>query len=273
MYRFLLRPRWIVFHVVCVLGVVVMVNLGFWQLSRLDQRRAFNELLLTRASAAPDALDTLRARYEDRTDDLDWRRASATGTYDPAGTVLIRDRSLDGRPGWHVVTPLRLADGSALIVLRGWVPVGADRGRPDTVAPPPEGTVEVVGVLQPSERRRALAGADPATGVLTEAGAVDLNRLQAQSAVPLAPVYLVLGQQTPPVGAGDPRIVPLPERTDGPHLSYAVQWFVFSACVPIGWVIVVRKSHRDRVRAAARAARDAAAEGTGPTHDVPAGVG
>jgi cytochrome oxidase assembly protein ShyY1 len=109
--------------------------------------------------------------------------------------------------------------------------------------------------------------------VLTEAGAVDLNRLQTQIAVPLAPVYLVLGEQTPPVGSADPRVVPLPERTDGPHLSYAVQWFIFSACVPLGWVLVVRKSRRDRERAAVRAARSAAAEGTDPAQDVPAGVG
>jgi len=45
--------------------------------------------------------------------------------------------------------------------------------------------------------------------------------------------------------AGDlPRLIPLPELGDGPHLSYAGQWFLFSACAVVGWVVIVRRAAR-----------------------------
>ncbi|MFM7537164.1 MAG: SURF1 family protein [Acidimicrobiales bacterium] len=251
MYRFLLSPRWLVFHVVCLLGVVVMVNLGLWQLRRLDERQSLNARVEARSMEPPAEIGAVLVAGVDKPS-VEWRQAAVRGSYDDTATVLIRDRPLEGRPGWHVVTPVRQADGTGVLVNRGWLPAGTDRRRPEVVPAAPAGSVVVVGRLRPSQERPALAGAEPA-GVLTEAGVIDLDRLGEQSRYPLAPMYLELVAQDPTVAAIDPRPLPMPPLGEGPHRSYAVQWFVFATCVPIGWVLVVRKSLRDRRRAARRA--------------------
>jgi cytochrome oxidase assembly protein ShyY1 len=266
--RFLLRPRWLLFHVACVLAIVVMINLGFWQLRRLDERRTFNHAVSTRSTETPAPLAEVLPPGTDPAS-VEWRRVTATGSYDTAATVLVRDRPLDGRPGWQVLTPLRLPDGTALVIDRGWVPGDGDRGRPSFVPGPPSGDVSVVARLRVSQKRPTFAASDPATGTLTEIGTIDVPRLARQSPYPLAPMYAELTEQRPAVGAGGPVLLPMPQLDEGPHLSYAVQWFLFSACVPVGWVLVVRKSRGDRAKAA-RAARRAATEVAVP-EGVPAG--
>jgi hypothetical protein len=102
--------------------------------------------------------------------------------------------------------------------------------------------------------------------VLTTLGRVDIPRIGQQTPYPIAPVYVELTAPAPPANAL-PLPEPLPELDDGPHLSYAVQWCIFSACAVIGWVLVVRKSRRARdqqEKEAARAAKAAAADSANP---------
>src|SRR5215210_696091 len=126
--RVVLRPRWLVGTIIAVLLVVLFVNLGFWQLRRLDEKRDRNAAIEERSTQAVRPIDELvdsEAGFDD-VGDLVYRRASARGRYDPEGQVEIRSRSLDGRPGLWVVTPLRLDDGTALAVNRGFVPMSTD---------------------------------------------------------------------------------------------------------------------------------------------------
>lgn len=259
MYRFLLRPRWIVFTAVMAALVVVMVNLALWQLRRLDERQQFNRIVSERLELAPVAYDPTLLPGSDPTaallEDLEWRQISVTGSYDPTAQVLIRDRSLDGAAGFNVVTPLRLADGRFLAVQRGWVDATA------TAAPaPPAGTVELAGRLRLGQRKKhSWEKADPAEGVLDRLNRVDIARLDQQVDGDAVPMYLEVAASAP----ADPAVVliPVPERSDGPHLSYAVQWFLFSAAAVIGWVLVVRKAASDRRK---KASRTAAPAGSAP---------
>ena len=73
-------------------------------------------------------------------------------------------------------------------------------------------------------------------------------------------MYVELTASDPPEAEPYPEPLTLPELTDGPHLSYAVQWFIFAAAVAVGWVLAVRKSIRTRQAAARRAAAAAAPE-------------
>ena len=79
MYRFLLRPRWIAFTAVVAVAIVVMVNLGFWQLRRLDEREAFNEAVAERIDQPPAALDELVPSDAEVGDDETRRRRVAAG--------------------------------------------------------------------------------------------------------------------------------------------------------------------------------------------------
>lgn len=253
MYGFLLRPRWLAFHLVVAAAVVAMVNLGFWQLRRLDERQEFNRTVAERIDAPPVPLTDLLATPTFDPEALEWRLVTAVGTYLP-DQVVVFNRSQGGRAGDDVLTALRLTggagDGTVVLVNRGFVALG------DPVPAAPGGAVEVLGRLRPSERRGRGGLTDDASGPLTEVRRIEIDRLEPQFGGDLAPAYIELVVADPPVGAGDPVPVPPPELDEGPHLSYAFQWFIFSVAVAVGWVLAVRRSVSRR-----RAARSA---GAGP---------
>jgi cytochrome oxidase assembly protein ShyY1 len=235
MGRFLLRPRWLAGLALVVVVVISFVRLGFWQLHRLDERRAYEDLVAERLAAAPTPLGdvlTSGSAEEER-----YRRVEARGTFDPGHEVILYGRTQDDQSGNHVVTPLILADGTAVAVDRGWVPL-SDASPPLPDAAPPTGVVRVSGVLFPTEADDAGAGSQRTFSRM------NLPALAAQVPYPLAPAYLLLGSQDPPQ-AGLPMIAPLPDPAESPpHLSYAIQWFTFSAIAVVGFVILVRREYR-----------------------------
>lgn len=252
-YRFLLRPRWIILTLVVVALVVTMINLGLWQLRRLDERKAFNSGVRGNLSAEAAPLgDVLTPQANPR--DVEWRQVTVSGSYEADAQVLIRDRSLNSTPGFNVVTPLRLADGTFLAVTRGWIP--GDR----TAAPaPPGGTVELLGRLRVTQQRRnSLEKADPDSGVLDKLNRVDVARLDQQVEGDAVPMYLEVVASEP----ADPEValIPAPDLNDGPHLSYAVQWFLFTIAAIAGWFIAIRRHISGERKRAARAAKAAATQ-------------
>ena len=242
MYRFLGRPKWIAFTLGVILLIFVMMNLGFWQLRRLDSRKEHNAQVRERTAAAVVPIDDL-VRPDtpvDQTSDVQWRNISTTGRYDETQQVLVRNRSYNGIPGYHVLTPLVLPKGDAVIVNRGFIPLETTGDRPDVPAAP-SGVVTVNGRVRSSQKRGQFGPRDPAEGTLTEVARADLVRLQQQMPYHLLPVYVELESSQPPDSRGLTP-VPSPELDDGPHLSYAVQWFCFSALAVVGWFLVVRKT-------------------------------
>jgi cytochrome oxidase assembly protein ShyY1 len=251
MYRFLLSPKWLGFHLLVLCGVIVMVNLSFWQLDRLEARREFNAAVIDRADLPAQDLDTLlgvTASLQNTStsdpifSDLEWRQAHSAGVYLPDYQVTVINRSQNGRAGANLVTPLRLRDGRILIVNRGFVPLGV--GLPDT----PEGEVEVRGLLRVSQERRTGQLSDPTNGTLTELQRLDIDRLSAQLPGPVIPMYLQLLSSVPAETPGIPEPVIRPDLSEGSHLSYAVQWLIFAIAVVVGWVLAVRRSLQHKRR-------------------------
>jgi surfeit locus 1 family protein len=218
---------------------VTCIRLGFWQLDRLHGRKDANAAIAAAEAMPPRPLPDLVARTSDATT-LRFRLAVATGTYDPAHEVLLYGRSSrEGQSGDQVLTPLRLTDGTAIVVDRGWVTI--DQDAPVTGdAAAPTGSVTVTGELFPADA--ISSGSAPATERITT---VDLGRIGATLPYPILPVYLLLERQDPPQPGALPEPPPLPPLTNGPHLSYAVQWFSFAAIALIGYVILLRRDRRD----------------------------
>lgn len=235
MYRFLLRPTWIAFHLVVVAAIVLMINLGFWQLRRLDERQAFNAVIEERYDAPPVPLDELLTPTTDP-DDVAWRPVTASGTYLPDEGVLIVNRSQNGRPGVNAVVPLRLDDGRILLVNRGFVPQTFD------IPPVPAVDVTVTGRLRPSQVRGFGQLTDAAEGTLREAQRLDIDRLAPQLDGTVVPMYIDLMESVPTELDGVPEPVIAPDLSEGNHLSYAVQWYIFSVATAVGWVLAVRRS-------------------------------
>jgi cytochrome oxidase assembly protein ShyY1 len=245
MYRFLLGPRWIGFHLLVLAAIVTMVNLGLWQLRRLDERQAFNATIEERYDAAPVDLDVLvgpgrRDPHDAGLADVEWRPVHVAGSYLADESILIVNRSQGGRAGQNVVTPLALDDGRVLLVNRGFVALDA------AVPPAPAGPVELTGRLRRTQERRTGQLSDPSDGALALAQRIDLDRLAAQLDGELVPMYVDLATSDPAEPAPYPEPVQAPELGEGPHLGYAVQWFIFSVAVAVGWVLAVRRSMRTR---------------------------
>ncbi len=250
MYRFLLHPKWLAFHVLVVTVIVVMINLGFWQLRRLEERRDFNRQVEATIDQPPAPLDSVLTSQADE-DAVEWRSVTAEGEYLPEVQLVVVNRSQGGLAGDTIVTPLRLDDGRILLVARGFVPLGRSAG------PPPDGDVSITGRLRPSEERRRGGLSDPAEGELTEVQRVDIARFSAQLPGEVVPMYVELVSSEPAEAGPYPSPLAAPELTERNHLSYAVQWFIFATCVAVGWVLAVRHSVTTRRRAAAGAANEA----------------
>lgn len=269
--RSLLTPRWLLSHVLVAALVVVMVNLGLWQLRRLDERREANAAAAA-ALAQPVAdlaavVDPGAGFDSAEAEAAELRRVRVTGTYAEGDQVLVRSRSLDGAPGRWVVTPLVLGDGTAVAVNRGWVPVSAEgaEGPAPAEAAPPGGTVTVEGVLRPTEERGRFGPADPDEGRLAHLARLDLARLQQQVDEDLYPLAVQLTASEPAQPGDVPVPLPLPETGDeGPHLSYAVQWFVFSTIAAVGYAVILRRQLADR-----RGPRRPGQGGAGPRTPAP----
>jgi cytochrome oxidase assembly protein ShyY1 len=233
-FRFLLAPKWIAFHVLVAVVVVAMVNLAFWQLRRLDERRQFNDRVRANANQPIASFDDVGISTE-RPSATEWRRVRVTGTYLPGHQFLVVNRSQNGETGRNVVDALQLSDGTLLLVNRGFVP------NADAVPAPPAGTIDVVGRLRTSERRATGQPADEAVDALTEIRRIDIAVLANQFTEDVLPMYIEQLESAPPDAAILQPIV-APTLDEGPHLSYTIQWFVFSICVIVGWVLAVRRS-------------------------------
>ncbi len=238
MFRFLLKPRWIALGLFALAMSALCVRLAFWQLDRLHGRRHFNALYAQGMQASPVPLEALLARTDGSP--LLYRRATVTGTYDTDREVILYGRTQDDRPGNHVITPLMLPDGRAVIVDRGWVPFQMDTP-PVIGAAPPEGPVQVTGLVFGSE-----AGGGDA-GPVTTVKSVDLGQLGDQLPYPLLRVYLQLQTQAPAQPSDLPVPPPPPALDDGPHLSYALQWFAFATIAFGGfWLLAIRQIREER---------------------------
>jgi len=247
MYRFLLRPKWLLFHLLVIGAIVAMINFGFWQLRRLDERQAFNRQVEAALDRPAQPLDEV---LTDETDPaaVEWRQVTAEGKYLPDEEFVVVNRSQGGLAGDLTVTPLRLPDGRILLVERGFVPLGR------AGAPAPGGEVEVAGRLRPSQERRRGGLTDRAEGDLTEVQRIDLARLAQQLPGDVVPAFVELTESTPAETGSAPVPVEPPVLDERNHLSYAVQWFLFSIAVAVGWFLAVRRSlsdHRDGPPAAA----------------------
>ena len=238
MSRVLLAPRWLFGHVLVVAICVAFVNLGFWQIQRLEDRRLQNTVTASRASAPPMAINQLVAAAGSEIDSLEFRNATATGTFDPTEEVLVRSQVHQGVAGWHVLTPLILEDGRAVIVNRGWLPLEMD-SVPVPVEPP-SGQVSVDGWVSLTRVRQPGGAVEP-EGRLTQIARIDLARLQEQVSFELLPVYIVADRAAGqlPVPVVRPNI-----NDEGPHLLYAIEWFSFTVIGVAGYFFLLRRAVR-----------------------------
>ena len=271
-YRFLLTPRWLAAAALTVTASVVMVFLGNWQLHRYHERSAINARIDAAEAVTPVPLETVLTRPggtgapgPSPGENLAWTKVTVTGRYDSTHEIQARGRTVDGRVGFEILTPLVLADGTAVLIDRGWVPPASGGAIAAPVAPAaPTGTVTVVGQIHRSESKPA-----PITrrdGRL-DTRRVSMPRLADELPYPLYGAYLLASEPEP----GYLRI-PIEHEDAWQNGGYTVQWWLFAvmALFAFGWQ--ARKEahgdtprpHQDRVADADRAASPAEAPSSDP---------
>ncbi len=155
MYRFLATPKWIAVAALPVVLAAVRVALGFWQLHRYHERSANNARIDAAVAAPPVAIGEVLAGDRPPASGSAWTRVKVTGRYDPAHEIIARERTVNSQVGFEILDPLRLSDGTAVLVDRGWLAAPVTRG---AVAMPrvpavPSGEVTVTGLVHLPESR------------------------------------------------------------------------------------------------------------------------
>ena len=253
-FKRLFSKRYIAVTILVLVAMAVMVRLGIWQLDRRQQRIAANADIMAKLEQPPQSLNEAALGQWQIPDDrtaLRNTQVTASGSFDYDHQVLLLQQPLESRPGMHLVAPLRLAGtDQAVLVDRGWIPE-EDIG---DLAQFDEATdqVSVTGLLQPSQilygraaRNAESAGAGQAVEPQTQWYRLDVEAIQEQIPYSLLPAYLL--QAPPPEGnvALPIRVMPEFDLSEGPHMSYALQWFSFAIIAGIVYVSVVRKRERE----------------------------
>ncbi|MFG3255483.1 SURF1 family protein [Streptomyces sp. NPDC048172] len=254
MYRFLLSRQWVILTLLALVLIPVMIKLGFWQLHRHEARVARNDEVTASLSAPSVPVTELTGTGREPSDDDKFRTVEATGTYDAEHEVVVRHRTAaDGDTiGYFVVTPLVTKDGKAVLVNRGWIKADRDLTAFPEVPKAPRGEVKIVGRMMPDETTEASGIKD--TKGLPDRQVMLINSKEQAGKLgrPVLGGFVQLTETTPKPAGKQPEVLPEPDHSGiGPHMAYAVQWWLFAAAVPVGWVILVRRERQDRKNQAA----------------------
>ncbi len=219
-----LGGRDLLFLVASVCMAALFVRLGVWQVRRLEQRRARNALVIARLGEPAVTLaalprDTSLARY---------RTVRVAGTFDFDHEIVFINRIREGAPGVQLLTPLRVPGrDTGVLVDRGWV-YAPDAETVDRAAWREPAAVDAVGYVQelppPGRGNAAL----PPPGQRDQLRWIDPAAVAAVTGYPVAPFYVVLGGDTALHAPHVPARLPPPPLDEGPHQSYAIQWFAFA---------------------------------------------
>lgn len=257
MYRFLFSSKWLGYLLLAAIFATACVFLGRWQMDRRAETLAEINRVVSNYSATPIPFTAARDQFSQLDPAKEWTQVELKGTYDVDGQRIVRNRPLNGQPGYEVVVPFKLASGETVIIDRGWLPIGNNNpGSPDSVPAPPSGEVTAVVRLkhgEPELQRGAPQG---------QLASIDLPTYAAQLGYPvLSGAYGQLASETP-AAADMPVAFPKPSTEEGTHLSYSLQWFAFGVLMFVGFGYAARQQARN----AAIDAEEDEAEETGTVH-------
>jgi len=227
------------------------VALGTWQLYRMSWKHELIARVEGRIHALPQPAPGPAAWAGLDPAQDEYRRVKLTGTFLNQDETLVQATTELGSGFW-VLTPLKTADGSIVLVNRGFVP--PDRRNPAVRgAAQPEGVVTVTGLLRPSEPGGAfLRHNDPAAGRWYSR---DVSAIAAAHGLrDVAPYFVdeeaAPGTPRPGEGMLRPNVWPAPGLTvvafRDNHLGYAITWYVLALMVLAATVYVGRIEYRQR---------------------------
>lgn len=238
-WQFVRSWRWTGYVTLVIVFAIACVLLARWQFDRRIEAVHANDKVIVNYDGTPVPLDSALPHLDSYADAQEWMQVSMSGEYLEDEQLLVRTRALRGNPGFEVLVPLRLSDGSVFIVDRGWVPIGTMQDVPDSVPAPPPGEVTVTVRLKPTESR--VPGRSAPEG---QVATIELGAIQKTLDLPIyTGAYGLMVSESPPT-TERPLPLPKPAIDEGPHLSYAFQWIVFGVLAFIALAWAVRQEYR-----------------------------
>lgn len=222
-----------------VLVTPLSVVAARWQWSRHLERDALNAAVLAAQQTAPVPVNAI-GEGPGFGPAVQWRRVTAAGTWDASRQLLVRKQVVDGEVGFTVMTPFVADDGKWLFVLRGWVPSA------DTAIPaPPSGLQQVLLRIRSPHGDEPIRPSDLPPGQINRVDPMQLSELYQddQTSVIVKDSWNAVFELIDPVPAGLTPI-PWPTLTEGPHVSYTIQWILIGLTGIIVYVRVFRSEWR-----------------------------
>ncbi|MGZ4500826.1 MAG: SURF1 family cytochrome oxidase biogenesis protein [Nocardioidaceae bacterium] len=255
--RFLLSRRWILFFLAVVGLAYGCWWLGTWQFHRLAETKASNAQITHNLKASPLPVDKVLAVGRPLPTQREWRRVTATGTYVPSRSVVVRYQTRNSQSGVDIVTPLRTVQGPAVLVDRGWFATDNIGHATVTAPPPPQGQVTVVGYARVDGTGDAAVVTDRSTRAISSATIAPTLPFQvyggfvdAQSESPKPATSLVKAE--------------LPDLGNGPHFFYGLQWWFFGVLAVFGFFYLMWDERRKLLGLGKYAAREEPAKPAEP---------
>lgn len=248
-------PRWIASHLFALTLVVAFVIAGLWQLERLEDRQDRNDAVLSRMGEVT-GLDEVVALEAVGTEpsELEFRRIQIEGRYEPDRQVLIANRSREGISGFWMWTVFSVDSGFGedreILVNRGFVDrgivLGTQGSPPIEFTQPTAGELIIEGFLRVGDLEARIS--EDGSQITRPDAQLAVDLLGVETA--LAPtLYLQVDAQEPVRFESSPIPLPLPDLGEGPHRSYAFQWFTFATIGVIGYLtLLVRIRRGDQQR-------------------------
>lgn len=248
-FKFLLTPKWIAITLVCIFMLPAFQALSNWQWHRLQDRQVVNAEIQAQINKEPVPISDLIVEVDGAKsvpEDTQWRTVEITGVWLQDSQVLVRKKSLESDLGLWVVTPLQLADGTIVMINRGWTAAANSAVDSPVVSNVPVGTIEVLGRLRDVTERTKPAPTDLPEGQVDRIVPTEI----VDSPDTLTNAYVEMTASRPESLSSEIRSLPAPEVTEGAHRSYAIQWIFFEIMTVIGWIILVRNEVKEQRKAA-----------------------
>lgn len=247
MLRLMFSKRWWWTTLIVLAAIGVTIRLGIWQLDRQKQRD--NSINQVKSVQAMPVLDLNQNPLPTDLQDMEYRQVKASGVFDFDHQVAIRNqaRSLDlgDEPGFALLIPLILTNGTAVLVDRGWIPLQYDTTTSWQQFDEP-GTVSLEGIIRLSMEKGEMSNAlvdptlSPGEDHLDFWNYANLTRLQNQIPYPILKIYI----QQAPTSAQESlpyRRLEQPDLDPSEHIGFALQWFFFTSLLVFGYPVWLRK--------------------------------
>ncbi|PKO07441.1 MAG: hypothetical protein CVU41_01715 [Chloroflexi bacterium HGW-Chloroflexi-3] len=231
--------KWTLTTILVLIGVYVLIRLGFWQLDRLESRRQFNQHYLEQISSPIINLND-ESNHQELLN-MEYREVSVSGFYNFKNEIYLQNQAFDNIPGYRVVTPLKIDNNENLVYIeRGWISL-EDLKDIEVINSIYTQHQNIEGIIRLPQSESDFGGI---SSNASESNSqfflyVDLDLLTTELDYGLLPIYVQLKD----VSNNQKPYSKLPEIeiTEGPHFGYAIQWFFFASLLGIGYPFFVWK--------------------------------